>query len=1229
MELSPQDWKYVAERADSFVGREWVFSRVSQFLAGPPGTFLLRGDPGTGKTAVAARLAQASRGRTPAGNSAPPLAPGTISAAVFCRVGQATVDELIWQLARQLDHSVAGFAAARQATARSQAGVGEITNVNVSVAGDVGPGAIVTGVHLPAWDAKTAFDAALAVPLRRLREQTAALPVVLLVDAVDEAVTADHANPLSWKLSELGGVHLIVTCRPDSRVLDDFRRASDTVDLVADAPSGRDDVRAYVTARLRGHGPDGSVAVVSDRIAQEADGNFLYAFHVTGALDRSRALAGLDEDAAHRLPLPPGGLPGVYADFLDRQIAHDERRWKEELRPVLAGLSVALGNGFTRPQLAAIASQLAGREFSETKVADITREFGQFLSQSARNGPFRVYHQSFARFLTDPGRSGLVINPGEANRAVVRALVSTGPERLSQYGSGAALDPYVVAHLAAHAALGGPAAWQELADHPRILDRLDPGSVATAGLPALAAYRLPPEILGVIGTANRLSAVPLGQRHGLRQLATARHLGVVSHRGDPDPAALWSVRWAHVTPQPIHRTLSCQAGSGSGATVEAFTAPDGRSYLAIGDPYGALHVWDPVTDTPVGPPLDEWSPTAIAAFPVVAFKDRAGRPLLAAGGQPYNAVRVWDPVAGTALAPPLTLPWGRASAVAVFPSPDERLILAVADSDRRGLIHRWDALAGTAAGPPLNCFTEVLAMATFLRSDGRPVLVTGGADGTVRAWDPTAGVPVGPPLAGHTDRVEAVATFSDPDGRRLVATGSYDATIRVWDLLTGQPVGPPLTGHTGMVWDIVHFPAADGRPLLASGGGDDTVRIWDPLVGTQVSPPLTGHHGWVKSLTTFPAPDGRPLLATGGSDGTVRVWDPASANGGQTAASATVEEQAYGASWWVAHHIRSVTAFRTEDGRPIAAAGTEHGVIRMWDAVTGTPVSQPWTNSWRANSLAGFTTRKRRTLLAAACDDGDVWLIDMAGRQFGKPLSGPAEAWTVVALPGPGRRALLAIGYRDGATWLWDPIARTRVGRPLNCPGWVRAMAVLPAPDGRALLATASDEPGPRSEFDLMTTLRVWDPFAGRLLYPPLTTSSWVWALAAFTAPDGRILIAAGGNDYRNARSMATAGRLDHPVRVWDPAAGTELGPPLAGHKAPVWAMTVLPAPDGRPLLASGGLDHRVLIQDPVDRTELVVLQIDSSVNDLTPVDESLLVGADDGVMMITPNFGRWPGRTR
>src|SRR4051812_20350246 len=184
MELSRSDWEYVAERAGAFVGREWVFARVRSFLAGPPGTFLLRGDPGTGKTAVAARLAQASCGRLDAADSPPPpVGRGVISAGVFCRAGKATVPELARRLSDQLAASVDGFADALQATTEAEHGI-TIEDVRVNVQGDVHAGGTVSGVVLPGQDGRQAFSTVVAVPLRQLREQGATEPIVLLVDAV-------------------------------------------------------------------------------------------------------------------------------------------------------------------------------------------------------------------------------------------------------------------------------------------------------------------------------------------------------------------------------------------------------------------------------------------------------------------------------------------------------------------------------------------------------------------------------------------------------------------------------------------------------------------------------------------------------------------------------------------------------------------------------------------------------------------------------------------------------------------------------------------------------------------------------------------------------------------------------------------------------------------------------------------------------------------------------------
>ena len=76
--------------------------------------------------------------------------------------------------------------------------------------------------------------------------------------------------------------------------------------------------------------------------------------------------------------------------------------------------------------------------------------------------------------------------------------------------------------------------------------------------------------------------------------------------------------------------------------------------------------------------------------------------------------------------------------------------------------------------------------------------------------------PFGSPLTGHTGQV-LWGGWRQVDGRPVLATGGQDGTVRLWDPAAHAALGPPLTGHTGPVfwggWGQV-----DGRPVLATGG---------------------------------------------------------------------------------------------------------------------------------------------------------------------------------------------------------------------------------------------------------------------------------------------------------------------------------------------------------------------------------------------------------------------------
>src|SRR5258708_20755848 len=76
----------ISKLTRDFTGREWVFQAIEVWLADAHGSrfFLLTGSPGSGKSAIAARLAQFSQGSTSSPGACNLLASNFLSALHFC-----------------------------------------------------------------------------------------------------------------------------------------------------------------------------------------------------------------------------------------------------------------------------------------------------------------------------------------------------------------------------------------------------------------------------------------------------------------------------------------------------------------------------------------------------------------------------------------------------------------------------------------------------------------------------------------------------------------------------------------------------------------------------------------------------------------------------------------------------------------------------------------------------------------------------------------------------------------------------------------------------------------------------------------------------------------------------------------------------------------------------------------------------------------------------------------
>ena len=404
--LKPLPFEADIERhLDRFIGREWVFRAIDDWLRNPNPSrvFWLQGDPGVGKTAIAAWLCRNRR---------------EIAAFHLCRHGHRqkadprnVVTSIAYQLSTQLpDHE-------------DRLGALDLEEI------------------VPDSDAGTLLDRLVVQPLSSGFPRPDH-PVAILIDGLDEA-SDGGSNELArfiateWP-STPDWLRLIVTSRPEPEVTHPLQGLS-PYELDASEERNRDDIRRFLRLELvpYGHSTQDTDAAV-EVILERSEGVFLYAEWVRAEIAAGRlSLDRLDEF--------PQGLGEVYAEFFARQFP-DARDFALGVRPALEIIAAARAP-FT---VAELGEMLGWDEYAEDEFLD---GVGSLFPADGQG--VRPFHRSVMGWLTDRATAGPYF-----------VSVLAGHRRLAEHGwrqyrAGApALSPYALAHLPHH--LIALARWDDL-----------------------------------------------------------------------------------------------------------------------------------------------------------------------------------------------------------------------------------------------------------------------------------------------------------------------------------------------------------------------------------------------------------------------------------------------------------------------------------------------------------------------------------------------------------------------------------------------------------------------------------------------------------------------------------------------------------------------------------------------------------------------------------------------